>query len=219
MAAPTADELSRNPAFQGLVSVGREVLAAHAVLIREMDAEELRAHQAEVEALHTQLRARMQDHSEMSEPELDKLTELVGTSPAVTRAIGERVNTHGAGLSHAFPELQALDIRTRSVMIFDAIRRDEPTMDLLKRVSVETAADSADNACTAKCLTNLILALFDAQIAALNRMISCAVLVFPPVVFLCASIMLVIMIYEMNQANDEYTRCVDDCEEQGPGEA
>ena len=172
MAAPTAEELSSSPAFQGLVSVGREVFAAHAVVIREMDAEDLRAHQAEVEALHTQLRARMRAQSEISEPELDNLIELVGTSLAATRAIPERVSTHGAELSLAFPELQALDIRARSVAIFDAIRRDEPTMGLLKRVAVETAADDADNACTAKCLTNLILALFDAQIAALNRMMS-----------------------------------------------
>ena len=217
MAIPTADELSQNAAFQGLLSVGLGVLPAHAVVIRDMDTAQLHAHQAEVEALLAQLRARMKDRTEISEPELNKLAELAGLSPATIRAIAERVHTHGTKLNQAFPDLQSLDSRTKRVLIFDAVRRDEAAMTVVKRVAVESADDDAESACKGKCLTEFALELFAAQIDALNRMFGCVVLVFPPLIFLCCSIMIAVMIYEMDKANDAYTICVADCEEAGPG--
>lgn len=102
MAIPTAEELSANAAFQGLLSVGLGVLPAHAAVIREMDVEQLRAHQAEAAALADQLRARLRERSEISESELNKLSELAGLSPATIRAIGERVHTHGTELNRHF---------------------------------------------------------------------------------------------------------------------
>jgi len=216
MAIPTAEELSRNAAFQGLLSVGLGIMPAHAVVIRDMNTEQLHAHQAEVEALLAQLRARMKDRSEISESELNKLAELAGLSAATIRAIAERVQTHGTKLNQAFPDLQSMDNRARTVLIFDAVRRDEAAMVVVKRVAVESADDDTESVCKAKCLSEFILELVNQQITALNRMMSCVVLVFPPLVLLCASIMIAIMIFEMNKANDEYTLCIADCEEAGP---
>jgi len=218
MAIPTADELSRNAAFQGLLSVGLGVLPAHAAVIREMDAEQLHAQQAEIEALLAQLRDRMRDRSEISEPELNKLAGLAGLPPATIRAIGERVHTQGTQLNQAFPDLQSLDNRTKIMLIFDALRRDEAAMAVVKRVAVESADDDPSSACKAGCLVDFILALIDAQIDALNRMMACYALVFPPLVMLCAAIMIAIMIYEMNKANDIYTKCILDCQEGSPGQ-
>ena len=217
MAIPTADELSRNASFQGLLSVGLGILPAHAVVIRDMDTQQLHAHQAEVEALLAQLRARMKDRTEISEPELNKLAELAGLSPAAIRAIAERVHTHGTTLNQAVPDLQSMDSRTKRVLIFDAVRRDEAAMAVVKRVALEIADNDAESACKAKCLSEFILELFHAQIDALFRMFGCVVLVFPPLIFACCCIMIAVMIYEMNKANNEYTICVADCEEAGPG--
>lgn len=217
MSIPTAEELSRSAAFQGLLSIGLGVLPAYAAVIREMDTEQLHAHQAEVEALLARLRARMKDRSEISEPEINKLAELAGLSPATIRIIGERAHTHGTELNQEFPDLQSLDSLTKNVLIFDAVRRDEAAVAVIKRVAVESAVDDTESVCKAACTLAFILALFEAQIRALNRMITCSYLVFPPLVFVCMALMMALMIAEMDRANDEYTECVEEnCQEGDP---
>ena len=212
MTIPTAEELSRSPAFQGLVSIGSGVMQAHAAVIREMDADALHVHQAAAEDVRVQLSALMRDRAEISERELSRLAELAGLSPASIRTIAERVHTLGTALNEAFPELQSLEARTKILLVTDALRRDEASMAVIKRVAVEAADDDAYNVCKSKCLIEFLLAILDAQITAINRMMSCFVLVFPPLVMLCASIMIAIMIYEMDKANDEYTECVEACQ-------
>ena len=45
-------------------------MPTHAAVIRDVDAEQLHAHQAEAEAFLAQVRGQMQDRSEISDPEL-----------------------------------------------------------------------------------------------------------------------------------------------------
>jgi hypothetical protein len=215
MAIPTAEELSGNAAFQGLLSVGLGILPAHAAVIHGMDAEQLRTRQAEAEALAAQLRTKLRDRSEISESELNQLAELAGLSPATIRAIGERVHAHGTELNQAFPDLQSLDNRARSVLVFDAIRRDEAAMAVVKRVAGERAADDPNTTCTAQCFVTFMLTLIDALIDTTNLLQVCTLLVFPPIVLLCGTIAMAIMIARMEKANSVYTECIEDCQQPG----
>jgi hypothetical protein len=215
MAIPTAEELSANAAFRGLLSVGLEVLPAHAAVIRGMDVEQLRAHQAEAATLAEQLRARLRERSEISESELSKLAELSGLSQATIRAIGERVHTHGTELNQAFPDLQSLGHRARGTLILDAIRRDDAAMAVVKRVSNERAGDDPDTVCTTKCFVYFIFELTAELISAIQRLALCTLLVFPPLVLLCGAIAIALMIDAMADANREYTECIEECQQSG----
>jgi hypothetical protein len=201
-----------------LLSIGLTVLPAFTAAVRDVDAEQLGAQLAEAETLARRLRGRVRERSEISEPEMAKLAELAGLTPADVRDILNRAHTHGAALIEAFPELPSLDDHTRNMLVFDAVRRDEALISALKRATTDGVADDDQaSVCKAACLLDFLMALLTAQLNAVNRMMACAVLVFPPLVFACAAVMLIIMIVEMRKANNDYLECVADCLERNGG--
>ncbi|MET8041991.1 hypothetical protein ABZU25_14165 [Micromonospora sp. NPDC005215] len=218
MPTPSAADLSGNAAFQGLLSVGLTVLPAHTAAVRQLTADQLGVQQAEAEALAVRLRARARQRSEISEPELAKLAELAGLAPTDITDLTHRALTHGMALIEAFPELTSMDDHTKNMLIFDAMRRDEAFMDAVKLATTDgVAADDQSSACKNACLLTFLMKLFAAQIDAVQRMMACAVLVFPPLVIACAAVMLILMIVAMTKANKEYTQCIEDCLEGNGG--
>ncbi|MGC4866343.1 hypothetical protein ACLQ3B_13030 [Micromonospora sp. DT53] len=218
MAIPNSNDLSGSAAFQGLLSIGLTVLPAHTAAVRHLTADQLGVQQAEAESLAVRLRTRARQRSEISEPELAKLAELAGLSPTDIRDLMQRALTHGLALIEAFPELTSMDDHAKNMLIFDAIRRNEAFVTALKRATTEgVAADDQASACKNACLLAFLMAMFTAQIDAVTRMMACAGLVFPPLVLVCAAVMLIIMIVAMTKANKEYTQCVEDCLEENGG--
>jgi hypothetical protein len=85
MTAPTVDELSGNSAFQGLLSLILGFASAYSTELRGKTVEELEARQADAEDLYARLNARLKEHSEPSEEELDRLAQLAGIPVATIR--------------------------------------------------------------------------------------------------------------------------------------
>ncbi|MFG1649453.1 hypothetical protein ACGFIE_05975 [Micromonospora sp. NPDC049275] len=218
MPTPNASDLSGSAAFQGLLSVGLMVLPAHTAAVRHLTADQIGVQQAEAEALARRLRALARQRSEISEAELAKLAQLAGLTPTDITDIMHRALTHGLALIEAFPELTSMDDHAKNMLIFDAMRRDEAFMNALKRATTDgVAAGDQASACKNACLLTFMMKLFAAQIDAVQRMMACAVLVFPPLVLACAAVMLILMIVAMTKANKEYTQCIEDCLEENGG--
>lgn len=213
MSVPTAQELLESQAFQRLVSVGLEIIPAHLEVIRNMETTELHDHQDKAQTLVKQLRTRMKERSEISETELSALADLGGLTPDQIRSMADRVHTQGTKLGKEFPELAPASELTRNLLLFEALTHHEPTMTTIKEAALNNAGEDQSNVCKAKCLLTFMLELIETQIDAVKRMVTCTVLIFPPLVMLCASIMIVLMISAMTKANEEYTECIADCEE------
>ena len=211
MTLPAADELSRDPAFQGLLSISLEILTAQSAVIRGMDAEQRRAYIAQARAL----RARLRDRSELSECELGELAELSGLSPVTIGELSQRAYSSGKELKETFPELQSAPNPVRQELAREAIRRDRVAM-----AAIRGAASGSDNEPGTDCETDCLLAWL-AEILGCVALLSLGVaacmhsIVIPPLFVVCFASVITLFAILMAFAAETYGNCIGRCAEMG----
>jgi hypothetical protein len=119
-------------------------------------------------------------------------------------------------LNEAFPGLQSLDDRASTLLYFDAVRRDEAAVALIKCLAVEQVEDDDPNTiCKTKCILYFITDWIDIITLMIKRANACVLLSFFPFVFICMILVWVFCMIELAKIVHELEDCWALCLEGG----
>lgn len=210
----TPVELSQNASFQALLAAGLEIMSAQANVIRGMDIGERHAYADEARAVA----AHLKKHAQLTERELpEAFISLSGLSRTEVNRLAQQMKALARDLNETFPQLTALDDRSKLELIREAVQRDQVAMETIAETADVAAATRALDLealgiCMHKCVVTF-MALIAAELAALIAALTgCLALVIPPAVMACVALMITLYLAGTAAAQDFYDNCVANCQ-------